>query len=292
LNNLISLGNTFLYLLSFVDGMQSRLLFLGTGGDSFVIGKQMRASGGIMINIDNAQFHIDPGPGSLVMAKMMGLNLRETTALFVTGNELIKANDVNAVVSAMTHDGIDKKGVLVCPSTVVNGTSSDIGPFINKFYHNCVEKTITIDNTSKIGINDIDVEIISLDMPQSISCGYKFITPKFSLAYVPDTGFDAKIGESLQNTDILIISVQDPRNAKRKEHLNSEDAEKIIKKANPQLAVITGFGTKMMQSDPLYEAREIQRAVGIQVIAAKDGMMINPMSFTTSVRQKSLDSYQ
>jgi ribonuclease BN (tRNA processing enzyme) len=271
--------------------MQARLLFLGTGGDTFVVGKQIRASGGIMINIDSSQFHIDPGPGSLVMAKMMGINVRETTALFVTGNELVKANDVNAVVSAMTHDGIDKKGVLVCSSSLINGTPEQ-GSFINHFYHNCVERTITIDNTSKIGINDIDVEIIALDTPQNISCGYKFITQKFSLGYIPDTGFSNTLAESMENVDILIISVQDPRATKRKEHLNSEDAEKIIKKANPQLAVITGFGTKMLQADPLYEAREIQRATGIQVIAAKDGMTINPMSFTTAVRQKSLNSYQ
>jgi ribonuclease BN (tRNA processing enzyme) len=272
--------------------MQARLLFLGTGGDSFIVGKQIRASGGIMINIDSNQFHVDPGPGALVMAKMMGLNLRETTALFVTGNDLIRANDVNAVIGAMTHEGSDKKGVLVCPSALINGSSIEMGAFINKFYHSCVERTISVDNTSKIGINDIDIEIISLDTPQNISCGYKFITPNFSLAYIPDTGFNSSIGEAVENTDILVLSVQDPRSAKRKEHLNSEDAEKIIKKANPQLAVITGFGTKMSQSDPLYEAREIQRATGIQVIAAKDGMTINPMSFTTSVRQKNLGSYQ
>jgi phosphoribosyl 1,2-cyclic phosphodiesterase len=87
------------------------------------------------------------------------------------------------------------------------------------------------------------------------------------------------------------LSVQDPRNLKRKAHLNSEDAEKIIKKTNPQVTIITGFGIKMMQAEPLYEAREIQKATGIQVIAAKDGMTINPISFTATVRQKRLKGY-
>jgi len=41
----------------------------------------------------------------------------------------------------------------------------------------------------------------------------------------------------------------------------------------------------------LYEIRDIQKNTGVQVIAAKDGMSINPTSFSTTVRQKSLKGY-
>jgi len=47
----------------------------------------------------------------------------------------------------------------------------------------------------------------------------------------------------------------------------------------------------MLQAEPLYESREIQKTTGIQVIAAKDGMTINPVSFSATVRQKNLKSY-
>lgn len=268
--------------------MQARILFLGTAGDTFVIGKQMRSSAGIALTIDTNQFYLDPGPGTLVMAKMMGLNIRENTAVFVSGNDIARAADLNAVISAMTHDGIDKKGVLVCPSDVVNSENT----FVSKAYKTFLEKTIIVENTRKIGINDIDIEIIELEEGISKTCGFRFITPKFSLGYLPDVPFASTLGELFKDTDILIMSVQDPRGTKRKEHLNSEDAEKIIRKAGPQLAVITGFGIKMLQADPLYEAREMQRETGIQVIAAKDGMTINPMSFTTAVKQKNLTSFQ
>ena len=49
--------------------MQAKIIFLGTGGDSIVVGKQLRASGGIILQIDDNQFHIDPGPGALVRAR-------------------------------------------------------------------------------------------------------------------------------------------------------------------------------------------------------------------------------
>ena len=45
--------------------MQSKILFLGTGGDATVVGKQKRMSGGIILKIEGYQFHLDPGPGSL-----------------------------------------------------------------------------------------------------------------------------------------------------------------------------------------------------------------------------------
>ena len=270
--------------------MKSRILFLGTGGDAFVIGKQYRASGGIIFVIDNNQFHLNPGPGSLVMAKMMGLNLRENTAIFISKNDMFHANDVNAVVSAMTHDGMDKKGVLVCPSTVANDTK-ETSPFLNREYKKCLEKTIVVDNTRKLAINNVDIEIVPLKEQIKDACGFKFITPRFTLGYLPDTGYIEQLGENFQDCDILIISTIDPRNHKRKEHLNSEDAEKIIRKASPQLAILTGFGTKMLQAETLYEAREIQKNTGVQVIAAKDGMTINPVSFAATVRQKNLKGF-
>ena len=68
--------------------IKSSIIFLGTGGDSYVIGRQLRASGGIILQLDEDQYHIDPGPGSLVMAKEAGINLRANTALFVSNNSI------------------------------------------------------------------------------------------------------------------------------------------------------------------------------------------------------------
>jgi ribonuclease BN (tRNA processing enzyme) len=267
--------------------MNYRILFLGTGGDTYIIGKQERASGGIILNIENDQYHIDPGPGALVMAKIATVNIRENTAVFVSSNKLVAANDLNAVISAMTHDGLDKKGVLVCPSTVISG-DPDESAYLNTFYKNCVEKVISVDNIKKIGINQTEIEIISLE---NYAVAYKFITKRFSLSYVPATGYSNNILEGCRDSDILILTVTEPRNSMKKDYLNVEDAEKIIQKLSPQLTILTGFGTKMIQAEPLYEARELQKSTGSQVISARDSMTINPLSFSATVRQSNLRSF-
>ena len=47
----------------------------------------------------------------------------------------------------------------------------------------------------------------------------------------------------------------------------------------------------MLEANPIYEAREIQKQTEVQTIAAKDGLMINPLSMSISLRQKSLNQY-
>ena len=74
-------------------------------------------------------------------------------------------------------------------------------------------------------------------------------------------------------------------------NLSSDDAIKIINAVKPKLAIIHHLGIKMIEADPMYEAREIQKKTNTQVIAAKDGLTVNPISHSSSVKQKRLGSF-
>jgi hypothetical protein len=76
-----------------------------------------------------------------------------------------------------------------------------------------------------------------------------------------------------------------------KNNLCKEDVIKIINKVNPRLAIITHFGINFLKADPLYEIREIQKQTNTQVIAAKDGMVVNPISYDVQQGQKTLYKY-
>jgi len=60
---------------------------------------------------------------------------------------------------------------------------------------------------------------------------------------------------------------------------------KIIEEAKPKLTIIQHFSKKMIDAEPMAEAREIQKRARQQVIAAKDGLIINPVSFSAKGRQ-------
>ncbi len=268
----------------------SNIIFLGTGGDSYVVGKQLRASGGIILQVNDDQFHIDPGPNALVMAKETGINLRANTALFVTHNHLNHCNDINAVIDAMTYNGFDKKGVLVANNTVING-SMHYEPFLHKYYRDFLERFIVLEEGRKVGINDVEIKALKAKHSEPNAIGFKFITNDYTLTYTGDTAYSVETISEYENSNVLILNVPCLKKEESKNNLCKEEAIKIIKKVNPRLAIITHFGINFLKADPLYEIREIQKETNCQVIAAKDGMVINPISYDVQQGQKSLYKY-
>ena len=65
--------------------MSNKITFLGTGGGRIIIAHQLRATGGVILNLEDTQIHIDPGPGSLVQAKEHNLDPTKTDLVLVFG---------------------------------------------------------------------------------------------------------------------------------------------------------------------------------------------------------------
>ncbi len=265
--------------------MEDRILFLGTGGDIIIVGKQVLGAGGIILDVEGMQFHIDPGPGALTAAKQYDINLRENTAVFVSHNHLNHCNDINAVIGAMTHSGMDIKGVVVTNKTVFNGTEEML-PVLTNFHKQCLERSIAMDAGQKLGINNVEVRAIPAKHTDPNSIGFKFFTPKLILTYTSDTGYDEDLIQHYKDSDVIILNVLNPKGVKNEFQLSTDDAIKILEAVKPKLAIITHFGVKMIKADVINEAREIQKSTGVQTIAAKDGMVVNPLTYSTSVKRK------
>jgi ribonuclease BN (tRNA processing enzyme) len=253
----------------------SRVIFLGTAGTAAVATKQLRSSGGIIFQIEDLQFHLDPGPGTIVKAKELGINLHHTTAILVSDSNIIHCNDVNILVDAMTHGGIEHRGLILASKSVIQ----DDVPFLMKHYRNFIEKIIPIERDHKVGIELVEINALSVEQSDPVAIGFKFFCPKYTLAYTGDTIVTDKLLEELSGTDILILNVPFPGNKGDDKHLNTENAIKIVSHVRPRLVVLTGFGLEMLKADPLSEAREVQRITGVQTIAARDGLSIAPAGY-------------
>ncbi|NOZ81140.1 MAG: hypothetical protein GXP63_05705 [DPANN group archaeon] len=249
---------------------RGKLTFLGTGGDGIVIGKQILASGGIIFQYGDTQLHIDPGPGSLVKAKQHKINLRETTCILASQNSLFRTGDVNAAIAAMTHHGLDKRGVLICNETLYRGAEG-FQTYLNKNEREMVERALSVRPGQKIGINDVDISILRSYQKDPNALGFRIVADGKSIGIPCETILDTGLFESYKGVDLLILNVRMPGNLQEEGAMNTRDATTLLKKLRPKTCLITGFGIKMVDADPREEARSIGRESGVHVEAVSDG---------------------
>lgn len=271
--------------------MQAKILFLGTGGDSTVVGKSIRCGGGVYIQVDQTSILVDPGPGSLIYANKAALNVRELTAVIATHNHINHCSDSNALVNAMTHAGLDRRGVFMGSKSVVSG-SDDETPILTNFHKQCVEKCIILEPEKNVGVNDFEIHSLKTDHSDPTGVGLKIFTPAFVMGYTSDTGLNKEIIQQYKQCDVLVINVQQPNDTKVKGNLCTHDAIRLIKETRPKLAIITHFGIKMINADPIDQVRKIQRECKVDCIAATDNLSIKPSSYAAKLGTKTLNLYK
>jgi ribonuclease BN (tRNA processing enzyme) len=256
----------------------SKIIFLGTAGDGAAVSRQLRASGGIILQLENMQFHLDPGPGSLQQANLLGINTHHTTAVLVSHNHVNHCNDLNVIIDAMTHGGIEQRGLVLGSKSTLQQSDNNF-PYLTKHHRSLVEKVIPMGKKHKVGIELVEINSIPAQHHDDSAIGFKFFCPKFTLSYTGDTILTKELLEALAGTDILVLNVPYLQNGEKHFNLDVPQAIKIVSQVRPQLAILTHFGMEMLKADPLQSAREIQRITGVQVIAAKDGLIITPEGY-------------
>lgn len=252
----------------------ARILFLGTAGNSTVSRKQLRSSGGIILQIEDLQFHLDPGPGTFSKAQEYGVSLQHTTALLVSHNHLNHCNDLNLMVEAMTHGGIERRGLLLASKSVLQ-PQEQAHPFLTKHHQQMLERIIPLEKNHKVGLDLIEINALPADHTDPAAIGFKIFCPKFTLSYTGDTILTTELLESLVGSDVLVLNVPYPGSQAQGKNLDTQSAIKIVAHVRPKLALLTHFGIEMLKADPYLEAREVQRFTGVQTIAAKDGLAIS-----------------
>lgn len=259
------------------------ITILGTGGDPQVVGRQLRASGGFVLTTHSSQIHIDPGPGALVQLAKQELHPRETTAIVLTHQHVNHVSEAAAIISAMTHNGIDRKGVLL--------TNTVDECLVPAFHRTLVERTMALTPGLKIAVNDVEITAVKAKHYDANAVGLIIHAPEYVVGYTSDTAYTDEIAEQYKGVNILIVNCKHPAGVHEGDHLNTEDVAQLLVKVKPQLAVITHFGAKLLAMDPIAQARNIQYESRVQVVAAKDGLHIAPASYDAKRKQTSLKGF-
>ena len=253
--------------------------FLGTAGARFVMIKQLRASGGIWVSCAGTNVLIDPGPGSIVRcaASRPKLNPSVLDAVILTHRHLDHSGDINVIIEAMTEGGFKKRGVVFCPKDALNKD-----PVILKYLRKFPEKIVELQARRNYRVGNFRFQTSMLHIHPCVTYGLKFMIGKTRVALLADTKFFPGLAD-FYKSDILIISVVFPEPRPDIAHLSLPEAEEVIRRVKPKKAILTHFGMKMLSAKPHIQAERLSRKLGIEVVAAYDGLCEKPLSLTTPI---------
>ena len=245
--------------------------FLGTGGARFVVARQFRASGGMWMRFGGTQIHVDPGPGALVraMSSVPPCVPTELDAIVLSHKHLDHSADINVMIEAMTTGGFRPRGALLAPRDAFEGEPVVL-PYAARFVpvHHVLEA-----HGGPYVVGEVEVRTSLRHRHAVDTFGLHFQWQKTTVSYLPcGRFFEEQIADyRSQAPDVLILNVLFYRETLRADHLTYDDARTLIAEIRPKVAVLTHFGTKMLERDPAVLAQTIEDELGLRTYAAYDG---------------------
>lgn len=232
--------------------------------------RQLRRSGGIWIRSGNANVLVDPGPGSLAHCASSRPRLNPATldGLILTHRHLDHAGDINVMIEAMTEGGFKKRGILFCPRDALDGD-----PVVLKYLRAFPARIQPLGPRRKYSCGDFTFETSPRHRHPVETYGLKFMLGKKKVGYMVDTGYAAGLFP-FYRVDFLIIGVVLVQPRPEIFHLSLPEVSVILEKLRPRDAVLTHFGLRMLEANPAKLARELSAATGVNVISARDSMVI------------------
>ncbi|HHH79366.1 MAG TPA: MBL fold metallo-hydrolase, partial [Thermoplasmatales archaeon] len=240
-------------------------------GARFVVRKQLRASGGLWLNLDDTKVLIDPGRGSLVkcLSSKPKLNPAELDGIILTHKHLDHSNDINIMIEAMTNGGFKKKGVVFAPKDALEDD-----PVILHYVRDQVDRIEVLKEKGSYNIGNISFSTPVKHEHGVETYGLNINGKNVSISLIADTKYFDGL-ESYYKGDITIVNVVRMKEKKEIPHLSLNDAERIFSVNKPKLGILTHFGMTMLKAKPWVLADELSKKLNIKVIAARDGMMVD-----------------
>jgi len=250
--------------------MEGFIKFIGTGGARVVVSKQVRSTGGLWFHYRNTDLYIDPGPGALVRlhAARDHLEPARLDGIILTHKHLDHANDVNVMIEAMADGGFKKRGSLFCPEDAISGD-----PVVFNYVRSYLDGIHVLKAGQSYHIKDISFSTPVRHVHPVEAYGLVFDAGK-KIGLISDTRYFDELADHYR-VDALIVNVlrvkpifeNDPI-----DHLSVDDFKKIVRRVQPQVAIMTHFGMNIIKEKPYEIARELEQELGVKVVAAYDNM--------------------
>jgi phosphoribosyl 1,2-cyclic phosphodiesterase len=191
--------------------------------------------------------------------------------ILLSHKHLDHSGDVNVMIEAMTDGGFKKRGVLFAPNDAL-----EEDPVVLKYVKGYVEKVEVLRESSEYRIGEIHFSTAKRHHHRVETYGLNFKISPRTISFITDTKFFPEL-PNLYCGEILVIHVVrlKPIGDEPMDHLSVEDVKTIVKKTKPKLTILTHFGMTMIRAKPWVVADELEKELGLKVLAASDGLKLD-----------------
>jgi phosphoribosyl 1,2-cyclic phosphodiesterase len=269
------------YVISMVD-----LLFLGTGGGRINLVRQLRGTGGFVIQGRSLNIHVDPGPGALVRLHAAGFDPTHLDALICTHMHVDHVSDANVLIEAMTGFTFKKRGLLLASASVLDGDR--FGDKSISTYHQSLpaqvarfgpqeEKEFEIPDKrsprSPAALSSSSFSLRGVPVKHDADIGFGFVMELdgVKIGYTSDTEYLPGVHDrAYAGVDVLVANNLKSAEDGIPDHMHSGHLIQLLKAAKPKLCILSHMGMGLLQSGPEAEAARIESACGVPTVAGRD----------------------
>lgn len=250
-----------------------KITFLGTGGGRFSTISQRRMTGGFRIDdLAGKNYHVDPGPGALVRTYQLGIDPRDLSGVFISHAHTDHYTDGEILIEAITKGMTQENGVIMGSNSVFNDCEG-FGPCVSN-YHRSKSKNISFQPNMIEKFNGITVKGTKTIHGDPTGVGFQINDGNLKISYTSDTSYFNDLSYYHDGADILIGSVLRSGDKSIRGHMCTRNFQKLVREIKPKLAIMTHFGLKMLNGNPIAEARKITKKSRVKTLAAFDGMVL------------------
>ncbi len=250
----------------------TEIVFLGCGGGRVQTVDQTFRTGGFRIH-DEFKVHVDPGPGALLLTNQYGLDPADLDIVFVSHSHTDHYTDAEVLLEALSRNESSSGRYIGSQSSVVGKDS--IGPAISEYHKEKVEEVISLESGESFEKGNFRIVATRTEHGDPTAIGFKAFTEGGVIGFTSDTGYFDDLPELFKDARVLIANVTRPDGKRIDGHLCSNDLIKILKKTNPELAVISHMGMLFLRNTPSKQASHIEENSGVKTIPGFAGTKIS-----------------
>jgi phosphoribosyl 1,2-cyclic phosphodiesterase len=262
----------------------TELTFLGTGGGRFTTISQLRQTGGLYIRDQGLNCNLDPGPGALVHMHRYGLDPTKTDAVLVTHAHPDHWTDAAILLEGITRGGLDRRGALVAPRSVLRGAplpeGGMIGPVLTPFHQHMMGKVHEVSAGSTLSLEGMyEVTATAQQHSDPDTVGYRLRLTDGQVSYIPDGIYFDGLSDPHKGSRMVVCQMTRGGSDRIPHHMCTDDVLRLADEIRPRLLLLTHFGYKSLkEGDPGLWAQRITDKTGVPTVAARDGLRITMTS--------------